>query len=162
MRAALTLPRVSEADPRRWPGTANVLTMATANGAAIMGYPDRRAAITPGAPADIVLLRRATTAASMGQDTIDGFIAQAGREAIASVMIDGRWVLRDDRIESFDEARMLAAVSDAHAGIAERAATIIPAIDRGRASIGAQLRSWLAPFDAPLHSTAADPATVSF
>jgi hypothetical protein len=40
---------------------------------------------------------------------------------------------------------MLAAVACAHAGIAERNAAVIPAIDAALASVAAQMRPWQAP-----------------
>jgi cytosine/adenosine deaminase-related metal-dependent hydrolase len=149
MRAARTLPRVHDADPAGWPHASAVMRMATANGMAILGYGDAPPGIVAGAPADLVLIRHDRTATVMSQYTLDGFIAQAGREAIEAVMIDGRWVLRDDRILAFDEGRMLAAVAGAHGAIAERARELTPAIDAGMPGIAEQLRPWLAPLPAP-------------
>jgi len=145
MRAALTLPRVHDADPARWPDARTVMDMATANGMAILGYRDAPAGIVAGAPADLVLVRRDRIGTVMPASTLEGFVAQAGREAIHAVMIDGRWVLRDDRILAFDEGQVLAAVADAHAAIAERVAAITPVIDAGLAAVAEQLRPWLAP-----------------
>jgi 5-methylthioadenosine/S-adenosylhomocysteine deaminase len=140
MRAALTLPRVRDDDPARWPSPAAVLTMATANGNAIVGCDDRPAGIVPGAAADLVLIRRDTIGGAMFPDTVDGVVAHAGRDAVHAVMIDGRWVFRDGRVLTIDEERLLRDVAGAQAGIAERAAAITPRIDRALASIGAQLR----------------------
>jgi cytosine/adenosine deaminase-related metal-dependent hydrolase len=92
----------------------------------------------PGALADLVLVRRDIAANVMLADTIDGFIAHAGREAVESVMIDGRWVLRDDRILTFDEAHVVRNAAAAHARIADRAATIVPAIGRALPALAAQ------------------------
>jgi cytosine/adenosine deaminase-related metal-dependent hydrolase len=145
MRAALTLPRVSEPDPARWPDAATVFGMATANGMRILGFGDAPAGSAAGAPADLVLVRRDRTTTVLAGAGLEGFVAQAGREAIEAVMIDGAWVLRDDRILAFDEARMLAAVADAHAALAERVASITPVIDGALASVADQVRPWLAP-----------------
>jgi 5-methylthioadenosine/S-adenosylhomocysteine deaminase len=145
MRAAMTLPRVREDDPSRWPSGADVLTMATTNGMRILGLGAERTGIVPGAPADLVLVRGDGTNGRMFPDTVDGFVANAGREAVDAVMIDGAWVLRDGRIHTFDEAAMLRAVADAHAGIAERTAAVIPQIDADLASVAEQLRRWQAP-----------------
>ena len=142
MRGAMTLPRVREPDPARWPDAACVMAMATTNGMRILGRADGPTGIAAGAPADLVLVRRDRTTTAMFPDTLDGFVANAGREAIDAVMIDGRWVMRDDVILTFDEARMLAAVADAHAAIAERSAQITPTIDAELAAIADQLRPW--------------------
>jgi len=144
MRAAMTLPRVRDDDPTRWPSGDDVLTMATTNGMRILGLGAQPAGIVAGAPADLVLVRRDGTATLMFPDTVDGFVANAGREAVDAVMVAGRWVLRDGRILTFDEAAMLRAVADAQAGIAERSAAIIPAIDADLATVAAQVRPWQA------------------
>jgi 5-methylthioadenosine/S-adenosylhomocysteine deaminase len=145
MRAALTLPRVRELDPARWPDAATVMQMATTNGMRIIEAPAGPAGIAAGAPADLVLMHADGTNNVMFPDTLDGFVAHAGRESVASVMIDGRWVMREGVILAFDEQRMLAAVADAHAGIAERSASITPMIDRALASVAEQLRPWQEP-----------------
>jgi 5-methylthioadenosine/S-adenosylhomocysteine deaminase len=145
MRAAMTLPRVREDDPARWPSGSDVMTMATTNGMRILGLGNAPAGIVAGAPADLVLVRRDRTGTVMFPDTADGFVAHAGRESVEAVMVDGAWVLRDDRILTFDEDAMLAAVAGAHAGIAERNAAVIPAIDAALASVAAQMRPWQAP-----------------
>jgi 5-methylthioadenosine/S-adenosylhomocysteine deaminase len=138
MRAAMTLPRVTEIDPARWPHAGDVFDMATVNGMHILGLD--AVGITPGAPADLVLVRRANIVNVTFVDTIDPFVAQAGRESVESVMIDGRWVLRDGTIQTFDEAKLLDALAGIHAGIAERAAAITPVIDAAREVVAAQLR----------------------
>ena len=37
----------------------------------------------------------------MLESTVEGFVAQAGRESVEAVMIDGRWVLRDGEDREF-------------------------------------------------------------
>jgi len=145
MRAAMTLPRVRDLDPARWPDAATVMTMATANGMRIIEATGSAEGIVAGAPADLVLMRATGTPSVMVNDDIDGFVAHAGRESVVAVMIAGAWVLRDDRILAFDESRMLAAVANAHAAIAERIATITPTIDAALATVATQLRPWQAP-----------------
>ncbi len=145
MRAAMTLPRVREDDPARWPSADDVMTMATANGMRILGFGNAPAGLVAGAHADLVLVRRDGPTTLLFPDTVDGFVANAGREAIDAVMIDGRWVLRDGRILAFDEAAVLAAVRDAHAGIAERLPTLVRTIERELEMVAAQLRPWQAP-----------------
>jgi cytosine/adenosine deaminase-related metal-dependent hydrolase len=145
MRVALTLPRVREPDTARWPPTARVMEMATTNGMRILGLGAAPAGIAAGAPADCVLVRRDRTGTLMFPETLDGFVTHAGPASVDAVMIAGRWVLRDDRILTFDEPAMLAAAAAAHAGIAERAAASIPPIHAGLAAIAPQFRSWLAP-----------------
>jgi 5-methylthioadenosine/S-adenosylhomocysteine deaminase len=145
MRLALALPRVTEPDPARWPAAATALEMGTANGMRVLGYGHGPLGIVAGAPADLVIVRRTNLVNSMLVDTVAGFVAHAGRDAIEAVMIDGRWALRDGRLVTIDEARLLGDVADAHAAIAERVTTVIPAIDRNLPTIGAQFARWLQP-----------------
>ena len=141
MRAAMTLPRVVDDDPSQWPHAGAVFDMATVNGMHVLGY-DGALGITPGAPADLVLVRRANTVNATFVDTIDPFVAQAGRESVESVMIAGRWVLRDGTILTFDETRLLDGLRGVHAGIAERVAAVTPVIDAALERVAAQLRPW--------------------
>ena len=141
MRTAMILPRVSGIDADRWPGAATIFGMATANGMRVLGF-DETAGIAPGAPADLVLVRRNSSVNVMPVDTIEGFVSHAGRESVESVMVAGAWVLRDDTILTFDETRLLSAISDAHAKVAERRAAIAPAIARAVPGLAAQLRPW--------------------
>lgn len=145
MRAALTLPRVSEPDPARWPDAATIFTLATANGSRIIGTENGAADVRVGAPADLVLMRSDLSVNVMFPATLDGFVAQAGREAVRSVMIAGEWVFRDGTILSFDETALLATVRDVHAEIAERAAHATPRIDANLAAVAAQLKPWTIP-----------------
>jgi cytosine/adenosine deaminase-related metal-dependent hydrolase len=142
LRLAQTLPRVSEPDPSAWPDASTMMGMATTNGRRILGLDAAPDGIVAGAAADLVLVRRDRTAGAMAPDTLDGFVSHAGRDMVDAVMIAGRLVLRDDRILSFDEGRMLAAVADAHADLAERVARLTPAIDRAIPALAAQLQAW--------------------
>jgi 5-methylthioadenosine/S-adenosylhomocysteine deaminase len=145
MRLALTLPRFSETDYARWPDARTVLAMATTSGSRILGLTDAPAGIVAGAPADLVVVRRDNAANAMAEATVGGFISQAGRDAVEAVMIDGRWVLRDDRILTFDEAGMLADVAHAHTRIAERTAVTLPEIDRALRDVALQFAPWQRP-----------------
>jgi 5-methylthioadenosine/S-adenosylhomocysteine deaminase len=142
MRLALTLPRVSETDYARWPDARTVLTMATANGSRILGLGDKPAGIAAGAPADLVVIRRDNAVNAMAVPTLAGFVSQAGRDTVEAVMIDGRWVLRDDRILTFDETSMLDDVAQAHARIVERTAATISEIDRALRDVALQFAPW--------------------
>jgi 5-methylthioadenosine/S-adenosylhomocysteine deaminase len=122
-----------------------VLAMATTSGSRILGLTDAPAGIVAGAPADLVVVRRDNAANAMAEATVGGFISQAGRDAVEAVMIDGRWVLRDDRILTFDEAGMLADVAHAHTRIAERTAVTLPEIDRALRDVALQFAPWQRP-----------------
>ena len=141
MRAAMTLPRVTDLDPLRWPTAEIAFGMATTNGMRILGF-NGGPGIRAGIPADLVLVRRKNVANLMFVDTIDGFVAQAGRESVQSVMIDGRWALLDNRLQTIDEDRLLDSVEAVHSEIQERTASAIAPLHRGLADIAAQLQKW--------------------
>ena len=115
MRLALMLPRVGEPDYTRWPRGRDVLDMATRNGAAVLGLEGRAGRICRGQLADLVLVRcrtAGTLALGPGEDAL---AQHGGPEAVDSVMVDGRWVMRGQMVLAFDEA---AALADAEAAIA--------------------------------------------
>jgi len=145
MRLALTLPRVAEADFHHWPSAAAILEMATANGSRIVRNAAEPAGIVPGAAADLVLVRRDNALTLPLVDNVEAFVSQAGRDAVEAVMIAGRWVLSDNRILSFDEARVMREVADAHAAVAERSAAMLPEIDRALETLALQVLPWLQP-----------------
>ena len=114
MRLALMLPRIGEPDHTRWPHGRDVLDMATRNGAAVLGLEDRAGRIAAGQLADLVLVRCrsvSTLALAPGQDVL---VQHGGPEAVDSVMVDGRWVMRGQVLLAFDEA---AALADAEAAM---------------------------------------------
>ena len=127
MRLALMLHRVpadggTGTDPATWPTGAEVLEMATANGAHAMGWGGETGRIEAGCCADLVLVRRATAATRLLCETADGIVLQAG----------GAWVLRAGRVLAFDEAEAASLAADAHAEITAR-------VQAGREGIHAAL-----------------------
>jgi 5-methylthioadenosine/S-adenosylhomocysteine deaminase len=123
MRLAMMLPRVAESDHRRWPHGRETLEMATCNGASVLGLDGRLGRIAAGQIADLVLVRcrtAGTLALAAGEDAL---VQHAGPEAVDSVMVDGRWLMRGQMLLAFDEA---AAIADAEAAIAELDAATAP------------------------------------
>ena len=115
MRLALMLPRVGDPDHARWPHGRDVLEMATRSGAAVLRLGSQLGRIAPGQLADLVLVRcrtAGTLALAAGEDAL---VQHGGPEAVDSVMVDGRWVMRGQTLLAFDEA---AALADAEAAIA--------------------------------------------
>ena len=83
--------------------------------------------------ADLVLLDPRTAALGGGAVTVPQLVQHAGPEAVAAVMVGGRWVLRDRRILAFDEA----AVLDRLAALGpELLAAARPDVDLARAVAG--------------------------
>jgi 5-methylthioadenosine/S-adenosylhomocysteine deaminase len=106
MRTALFMERVRRQDGRR-PTPENVLTWATRNGYRALGVPDG-GWLAPGNRADLIVidLRRPhlTPALRVVSDLVHN--AQAGD--VESVMVDGRWLMRDHRVLTLDEPTLVA------------------------------------------------------
>ena len=111
MRLALMLPRPDTPDPRAWPAPRRILEMATSGGARAIGQRGAVGRIEPGQRADLVLLDPRTAALAGSPVTVPHLVQHGGAAAVAAVMIDGVWVLRDGRILAFDEPAVLAEVA---------------------------------------------------
>jgi len=107
MRLALMLPRPDTPDPGAWPRPARILDMATRGGARALGLAGRLADLAPGHRADLVLLRSRGPALAGVTPTVPQLVQHATAAAVAAVMVEGRWVLRDGRILAFDEDAVL-------------------------------------------------------
>ena len=120
MRLALMLPRVGEPDHTRWPQGRDVLDMATRNGAAVLGLESRAGRIASGQLADLVLVRCRTAGTLAFAPGEDALVQHGGPEAVDSVMVDGRWVMRGQMLLAFDEAAALANAEAATIALHER------------------------------------------
>jgi len=111
MRLALMLSRPDMPDPRAWPKAARIFEMATTGGARALGLAGAVGRLERGQRADLVLLSPCTAALAGAPLTLPHLVQHAGTEAVAAVMINGAWVLRDGRILAFDEPAVLAQVA---------------------------------------------------
>lgn len=143
MRLAFMLHRVPGADPSDWPTSADILAMATVNGAHVLGIGGQAGRIAEGCLADLVLVRRGDAATLLLADTLDGFVLHANTGAIEAVMIGGAWALRGGRILAFDEAAALAAAEALQAGILARTASGLPPVHAAIPMLAQGLRSYL-------------------
>ncbi|MGH7154124.1 MAG: amidohydrolase family protein, partial [Acetobacteraceae bacterium] len=116
MRLAMMLPRISGLKYDSWPRETDVLTMATRNGAAVLGLRGQVGRIVPGQLADLVLVRRNASATVASGPPESVLVQHAGPEVVQAMIVDGEWVMREGRILAFDEEQ---AIEDAVAAIAE-------------------------------------------
>ncbi|HEY0202783.1 MAG TPA: amidohydrolase family protein [Acetobacteraceae bacterium] len=143
MRLAFMLHRGPGADLADWPTSADILAMATVNGAHVLGLGSEAGRIAEGCLADLVLVRRDDAATLLLADTLDGFVLHANTSAIEAVMIGGAWALRYGRILVFDEAAALAAAEALRAGILARSASGLPSVHAAIPMLARRLRSYL-------------------
>ena len=111
MRLALMLPRPDTPAPRAWPTPSRIFEMATTGGARAIGRAGAVGRLEPGQRADLVLLDPRGAGLAGAPVTVPHLVQHGSAAAVAAVMIDGTWVLRDGRILAFDEAAVLAEVA---------------------------------------------------
>ncbi len=101
-RTALFMERVRRNDGRQ-PTPEEALRWATVNGYRLMGVPDG-GALRPGNKADLVMvdLRRAHLTPHLR--VVSTFVHQGQARDVTDVMVDGRWLMREGRVLTLDEA----------------------------------------------------------
>jgi len=99
--------------------------MATTRGARAIGQDGAVGRLEPGQRADLELLDPRGAALAGAPATVPHLVQHGSAAAVAAVMIDGAWVLRDGRILAFDEAAVL---EQATAMAAEISAAAGPAL----------------------------------
>jgi 5-methylthioadenosine/S-adenosylhomocysteine deaminase len=106
MRTALFMERVRRQDGRR-PAPEDVLTWATRNGYAALGVADG-GWLAPGNRADLIVvdLRRPHLAPALR--VVSDFVHNGQAGDVESVMVDGRWIMRDHRVLTLDEPALVA------------------------------------------------------
>ncbi len=106
MRTALFMERVRRQDGRR-PTPEDVLTWATRNGYEALGVTDG-GWLAPGNRADLIVvdLRRAHLTPALR--VVSDFVHNGQAGDVESVMVDGRWIMRDHRVLTLDEPALVA------------------------------------------------------
>jgi 5-methylthioadenosine/S-adenosylhomocysteine deaminase len=104
-RLAALLSRVADVDPSRWLSVEDVFRAATEGSAAILGF-DRLGRLEPGYLADIVFLDVGHINYIPLRDPLRQLVLAENGAAIDSVMINGRFVLRQGRLLTLDESRL--------------------------------------------------------
>lgn len=112
-------------DPTAMPAET-ILEMATVNGARALGWQDEIGALAVGRKADLVVIDPNSAGALPMNDPVGGLVSAMHASNVRSVMVDGRWVLRDGAITTFDEAAVLGEADDRAAAIRHRAGIEIP------------------------------------
>ena len=112
LRLAATLSRLCSPDATQWLDAAEVFAAATRGSAAILGF-ERSGVLEPGHAADIVFLDLGhINYVPLRHPLMQLVFAESGA-AIDSVMIDGHFVLRHDRMLTVDETRLRTQAAEA-------------------------------------------------
>ncbi|WP_433259020.1 amidohydrolase family protein [Streptosporangium sp. CA-135522] len=101
--------------------TAEVLRMATAEGARVLGMEDRIGSLRPGKQADIIMLRADALNLAPVHDPIGAVVTCADTSNVDTVIVAGRIVKRAGRLVQADARRALDLASRTAARIAEAA-----------------------------------------
>jgi cytosine/adenosine deaminase-related metal-dependent hydrolase len=120
MRFAGTLHNHNANDYQSWPSPEAVLRAATSGSAWALGLGGKAGAIAPGWLADLVVLTMSSYHFAPLNDVVNQLVYCENGISITDVMIDGRWVMRDRRLTTIDEARLYARARDLRAEMAER------------------------------------------
>ena len=112
-RLAATLSRL-RARPEDWIGAADAFRMATEGSARLLGF-DRVGRIAEDWAADLVFLDRAYCHYQPLRRPLEQIVFSENAAAVREVMIDGRFVFRDDRVLTLDEPALAAAAAKAAA-----------------------------------------------
>ncbi|MBN9487423.1 MAG: amidohydrolase family protein [Alphaproteobacteria bacterium] len=106
MRTALFMERVRRGDGRE-PTPEQVLRWATANGYRLMGIPDG-GSLEVGNRADLIMidLHRAPLVPHLR--VVSTFVHQGQPQDVTDVMVDGRWLMRENRVLTMNEAATVA------------------------------------------------------
>jgi 5-methylthioadenosine/S-adenosylhomocysteine deaminase len=129
MRLAMMLPRRDGGDPADWPTGRDMLRHAAEAGAAALGLAGQVGRIAPGQLADLVLVERRSAATLAWQPGVEALVQHGGPEAVLSVMVGGRWVMRDRHIATFDEAAVVADADRQISALRARVARSLPALE---------------------------------
>lgn len=107
MRLAALLAKVATGDPAVLPAAA-VLTAATLGGARALGLERDIGSIVAGKKADLTAVDLSSVEAEPCYDPISHLVHAVGRESVTDVWIDGRRVVDNRRLQTVDEAAVVA------------------------------------------------------
>lgn len=110
MRLAAFLQKVSTMDPKAIPA-ATALRMATAGGAQAIGLGDKIGSLTPGRRADLIQVSLADPHFTPLYDVISHLVYVAHEQDVASVVVEGRVLMRNGEVLTVDVARVRAEAS---------------------------------------------------
>src|SRR6266852_1987452 len=106
VRTALFMERVRRRDGRE-PTPEAALVWATRNGYRALGIPDG-GWLAPGNRADLILVDLRKPHLTPALRVVSCFVHQGLASDVEAVMVDGRWIMRDRRVLTLDEAAIVA------------------------------------------------------
>jgi 5-methylthioadenosine/S-adenosylhomocysteine deaminase len=120
VKTAALLHKLWEIDYEQWLGAGEAWAMATSGGAAAAGDREGLGRIEPGRRADVVLLDLETIPFTPLNDALRQVVLGSTTLAVDSVLVGGRVVMRDRRLNGIDEDAILAEARELGAEILGR------------------------------------------
>ncbi len=114
MRLAVYVSRMQSPDPADWLGAEDALSMATRGSARALGMGDRIGRLAPGYKADMVFVDLGTVTYMPLHHAARQVVFQENGAGVDSVMVGGRFVVRNRKPLTVDLDRLRADVSEAH------------------------------------------------
>ena len=114
-RLAAYLSRLRGSDYTQWISAGEAFALATVGSARVLGFAGKLGAIAPGAFADLVFLDLGHINYVPLRDALLQLVNAESGAAIDAVMVGGRFILRDGRLLTVDEARLRRDVEAARA-----------------------------------------------
>jgi 5-methylthioadenosine/S-adenosylhomocysteine deaminase len=103
-----------------------VLTMATCDGARALLWDDQIGSLEAGKQADLIVINPHTATMLPMHDPIANLVTSMRSENVESVMVAGRWIMRDRQLLSVNEAEILEEAKSRAAAAASRAGIVLP------------------------------------
>jgi 5-methylthioadenosine/S-adenosylhomocysteine deaminase len=129
MRTAFLLHRVGSKNPNAI-DPYTVLEMATINGAALYDVQNEVGSIEPGKKADIILIKPSILPTPLTARSVVGhLINTVDGDDVETVIVDGKPIVREKKLLTFDEARAQSIAQTAAEKLWERLKTMKPQID---------------------------------
>jgi cytosine/adenosine deaminase-related metal-dependent hydrolase len=115
LRLAALIHNTGDPDPARWISAREAWRMATEGGARVLGLAEQVGELRRGYLADIVLLDLDSPHLSPLNDPVRQMAFCESGASVRSVVVDGRVILHEGRIEAFDEQAILQEAAEATA-----------------------------------------------
>ncbi len=112
-------------DPTAVPAQS-ILAMATCDGARAVLWDDELGSLQPGKQADLVVINPNTAAMLPLHDPVANMVSALRTENVESVMVAGKWLMRDRKILTVDEAAVISEAKTRAADIVRRAGIRLP------------------------------------
>jgi 5-methylthioadenosine/S-adenosylhomocysteine deaminase len=103
-----------------------VLAMVTREAARSLQWESEIGSLEPGKRADLAVINPATATMLPMHDPVANFVSSMREHNVESVMVDGRWLMRDRNLLTVNEAEIIAAAIEAAASIRSRAGIKLP------------------------------------